>query len=481
MHVVVALARVGYVAALAVLGLYGLHRLFLTLAAMGRARRDPVPPWADGEPDMPVVTVQIPLYNERHVAARAIDAACALAWPNARLEVQILDDSTDDTTAICAERAAFHRARGIDVRHLHRDSRTGFKAGALAAGLACARGEIVAVIDADFVLPADFLARTAGYFRDPEVGMVQARWEHLNRNASLLTEVQAVILDGHFAIEQRARHHLGRGFNFNGTAGLWRRQAIIDAGGWQADTLTEDLDLSYRALLAGWRFEYVNDVTAPAELPADINAFKSQQFRWAKGSVEVARKVLWPVVRSPLRWPVKVEAAMHLTQNLPYLWTLLLIVCAVPALLGSPDSVPAMWDIGLALATTGTFGLYAGVAQRALGRRGGLWRGLVMLPAVIAVMAGMAVAQARAVWLGLVGRPSPFVRTPKRGDAARHLCYRARPDGTARFELALALTFATATAWAIAAGRLACVPIFATFFAGFAYVGKSSIEARRKK
>lgn len=478
MAIAVGIAQVVYVASLAVLGVYGLHRLFLALAAARRGGEEQ-PPRVDLGGDLPAVTVQIPLYNERHVAARAIDAAAALAWPKDRLEIQILDDSTDDTAAICAARAAAHQARGIDVAHIRRATRDGFKAGALAHGLSRCRGELILVLDADFVVPADFLARTVGHFRDPDIGMVQARWEHLNRNASLLTEVQGVILDGHFAVEQHARHRLGRGFNFNGTAGLWRRQAIADAGGWHADTLTEDLDLSYRALLAGWRFAYAGEVSAPAELPADINAFKSQQFRWAKGSVEVARKLLWQVLRSRLHWRVKLEAALHLTQNIPYLVTLMLIACAIPALLFSETGAPAAWDVGLAVATTGTFGFYAGVSQRSLGRRGGFWRAMFVLPAVIAVMAGMAVAQARAVWLGLIGHASPFIRTPKCGDANRGRRYRAKTSKTAALEILLALSFAVATAWAMTIGRPACVPIFALFAFGFAYVGLLSIHADR--
>ncbi len=231
--------------------------------------------------DWPFVTIQLPVFNERHVIERLIDAACALDYPRDRLEVQVLDDSTDDTTRRARGRVAFHRARGSVVALLHRRRRTGFKAGALAAGLMRARGELVCVFDADFLPPRDFLRRTVALFDDPGVGVVQARWGHLNRDYSFLTEAQALFLDGHFAIEHVARAGSGRFFNFNGTAGLWRRRAIEDAGGWTHDTLTEDLDLSYRAQIRGWKFIYRGDVVAPAELPVDMEAFKAQQRRWA--------------------------------------------------------------------------------------------------------------------------------------------------------------------------------------------------------
>ena len=279
-----------YYLVLSVLALYGMHRLVLLAIFFWTRRRNPERP---PDPDLwPRVTVQLPIFNERYVATRLIDAVCALDYPRDRLEIQVLDDSTDDTrerVAACVER---QRRLGFDIRHLHRTDRTGYKAGALAAGCAEARGDLLAIFDADFVPPTDFLLRTVPYFADQEIGVVQARWEHVNRDYSLLTQAQAIFLDAHFRIEHQARNRGGNFFNFNGTAGLWRRQAIDDAGGWQHDTLTEDLDLSYRAQLAGWRFLFLPDVVAPAELPVDANAFKRQQFRWAKGSVQTARKLL---------------------------------------------------------------------------------------------------------------------------------------------------------------------------------------------
>jgi cellulose synthase/poly-beta-1,6-N-acetylglucosamine synthase-like glycosyltransferase len=311
-----------YYLVLSVLAVYGLHRLVL-LAVYFRTRKH----GAVRPPDpatWPRVTVQLPIFNERYVATRLIDAVCAFDYPRDRLEIQVLDDSTDDTTDRIARRVAHYRARGLDIHHLHRRRRTGYKAGALAAGCQQAQGELLAVFDADFVPPPEFLRETVPHFADPRLGVVQARWEHVNREYSLLTRAQAIFLDAHFLIEHVARNRAGHFFNFNGTAGIWRREAIVDAGGWHHDTLTEDLDLSYRAQLAGWRFLFLPEVTAPAELPVDVNAFKRQQFRWAKGSIQTARKLLGPVLRSDLPWSTKVEATIHLTNNAAYLLMVLL-------------------------------------------------------------------------------------------------------------------------------------------------------------
>ncbi len=476
-----------YAALTAALAVYAVHRLWLVALAWRAGRRTPAAPQLPAE--LPLVTVQLPLYNERFVAARLIDAACALDWPRERLEVQVLDDSSDDddTGHICAERTVAWRARGIDVVHLRRPARTGYKAGALEHGLSRARGELILVLDADFVPAPDLLRRTAGHFADPAVGMVQARWEHLNRAAGPLTEVQALLLDGHFGIEQAARAASGRFFNFNGTAGLWRREAITAAGGWQHDTLTEDLDLSYRALLAGWRFVYLRDESVPGELPADMNGFKTQQFRWAKGSVQVARKLLPALLRARLPLRVKLEAVLHLTHNVPYLLTALLALVAVPALVWSDatTTLPRMLEIALAAGASLITGLYLCAAERAIGRRPLV--ALLRLPALLAVTAGLSLSQSRAVLEGAAGRPSEFIRTPKSGNIDRrtlsnrpasgpvgHRGYRARAGLMPALELGAAVYLGLGLYQAVGSGRLAAAPILALFATGFAAVGAAS-------
>ena len=467
----------------ALLAVYALHRLSLVWLAWRAGARPAAPPPLPAE--LPVVTVQLPLYNERFVAARLIDAACALDWPRDRLEIQVLDDSTDDTRAICAERVAGWRRRGVDVVHRHRADRAGYKAGALEAGLAAARGDLVLVLDADFVPAPDLLRRTVGHFADPGVGMVQARWEHLNRSAGPLTEVQALLLDGHFAVEQTARAASGRFFNFNGTAGLWRRAAITGGGGWQHDTLTEDLDLSYRALLAGWRFVYLVGETVPGELPADINGFKSQQFRWAKGSLQVARKLLPALLRARLPLRVKLEAVLHLTHNVPYLLTALLALVAVPALVWAEPGAAASRALEIALAAGAALvtTLYLLTAERAIAGRLAPRRALAALarmPALLAVTAGISLSQSRAVLEGAAGRPSEFVRTPKTGElgaSSERRGYRARAGLVPILELAVAAYLGVGLFQAIGSGRLAAAPILALFAVGFAAVGAASCRA----
>jgi cellulose synthase/poly-beta-1,6-N-acetylglucosamine synthase-like glycosyltransferase len=468
-----------YLVTLFLLAIYGAHRLFLTIQYWRvRHRRRP----AARLPDvLPVVTVQLPLFNERYVAERLIDGVASLDWPRDRLHIQVLDDSTDDTFEICRDKIEALRRAGYDAEHLHRTERTGFKAGALAQGLASARGELLLILDADFVVPADLLRNTIGYFSDAGIGMVQVRWGHINREHSVLTRIQALLLDSHFVIEQTARERSGRLFNFNGTAGVWRRETIVSAGGWQHDTLTEDLDLSYRALLCGWRFVYLDDQVAPAELPADANAFKSQQFRWAKGSVEVARKLLPRVLRSSLRPAVKLEAFFHLTQNVPYLLTALLLLAAGPALvLRRGTSADMLWlHLPMLLATAVTFGACCLVSQHALGRS--VWKTLLLLPALVAIIAGISLNQARAVLEGALGQSSAFVRTPKQGGAAPHAArprtrYRSPRSLIALAEGALAIHFGIFLVLACLGGLWASAVSMALFAGGFIYVGTRSLQ-----
>src|SRR5712691_5770650 len=302
-----------YFFVLIILAVYGWHRYYLVFLYMRNRDREPRPgPQLD---PLPVVTVQLPLYNEMYVADRLIDAVCRIEYPRELLEIQVLDDSTDETRSIAELAVRRFAAQGIDIKYFHRTARTGYKAGALEAGLKVARGEFIGIFDADFIPTPDFLTRLIPHFRDPKIGMVQARWGHINEDYSLLTKIQAILLDGHFILEHGGRNRGGRFFNFNGTAGVWRRTAIEEAGGWQHDTLTEDLDLSYRAQLAGWEFVFVPGLIAPAEVPVEMNAFKSQQHRWAKGSIQTCRKLLPRILRSNLPWGVKAEAFFHLTAN----------------------------------------------------------------------------------------------------------------------------------------------------------------------
>ena len=378
---------------------YGLHRLLLVALLLRHRGQRP----DRGAPPSARVCVQLPVYDERDVVERLIRAAAALDWPD--LEIQVLDDSTDDTTTIARRVAA-------DFPHvtvIHREDRSGFKAGALAEGMDRTEAEYIAIFDADFVPQPDFLKRVMPHF-GPEVGMVQTRWAHLNADASALTRLQAVLLDGHFVIEHAARHRSGRWFNFNGTGGVWRRQAIDDAGGWEGDTLTEDLDLSYRAQRAGWRFVYLDDVEVPAELPEDAAAFRSQQHRWAKGGVQCARKLLPRILPARLALRVRSEALAHLGANFAYPLVLLLALLTPPAawLRAMPDLA---WMRGLDLAVlalaTGSVALFYGVSQRG--------RHLHRLPGVLALGIGLSINQTAAVFEALAGHVSGFVRTPKSG------------------------------------------------------------------
>ena len=457
-----------YVSVLIVLSVYGLHRVLLL--SLLRRHPDPVDTATTDEvpdQDLPVVTVQLPIFNERYVVDRLIDAVARLDWPRGRLEIQVLDDSTDDTVRISRAAAARWREQGIDIQVLHRTDRVGFKAGALEAGLAIARGELIAVFDADFVPPQDFLRRTVPHF-GPRVGMVQARWGHLNDGESGLTRGQAILLDGHFVVEHGARFRSGRWFNFNGTAGIWRPECIRDAGGWQHDTLTEDLDLSYRAQLAGWDFVYLPEVVAPAELPPTMLAFKGQQHRWAKGSIQTLRKLSGRIRSAAVPWPVRLEALIHLANNLAYPLVLLLTLLTPVAIWIRAEHLEAWLLFDLLVFTAATVGvlLFYTASQWAI--RGDWRRQVVLLPAALALGIGMAVNQTRAVAEALIGHRSPFVRTPKAG--ARGTIQLPRSAWSA-VEVAIGLVHVAAIGWAIHRGAWASVPLAALMAAGFLYVG----------
>ena len=471
-----------YFLTLCVLAIYGLHRFFLVLLYLKHRNARVVPPARFRE--LPRLTVQLPLFNEVYVAARLIDAACALDYPRERLEIQVLDDSDDETTEICRRKVEEYRARGVDILHLRRGSREGFKAGALAAGLARSRGDLVAIFDADFLPPPDFAGRIVHHFTDRSIGMVQARWGHLNRNHSSLTRVQSIFLDGHFVIEQTARNRSGRFFNFNGTAGVWRRTCIESAGGWQHDTLTEDLDLSYRAQLAGWRFLFLPDLVTPAELPVEMNAFKSQQHRWAKGSIQTGMKLLPRILRSPLPAGVKIEAFFHLTSNAAYLLMAVLSLLLFPAIRVREQF---RWQDFLvidlpifALATGSVLAFYL-LSQRQV--RSG-WRGSLRdLPALMAVGIGLCVNNSRAVLEALTGHPTGFVRTPKlrvegQDRSWRHLRYRGALSSFTFLELGLGLYFTFVLGYALAHRIYVSVPFLLLFQAGYLTTALLSLGQR---
>jgi len=305
-----------YLFILGLLAVYGLHRLVL-IGRYYRYKSNPPTPKQVFD-RLPPVTVQLPVYNEKEVVRRLVEQVVQLDYPNDLLEIQVLDDSTDETTSICEKVVGAYQAQGVNIHHITRSHRQGFKAGALAHGLECAQGEFVAIFDADFLPNPDFLKRAMHFFTDTQVGVVQLRWGYLNRTESLLTRGQAVLLDGHFVIEHTARDRSGCFFNFNGTAGIWRKSTIAEAGGWQGDTLTEDLDLSYRAQLSGAKFVYLLDDEVPSELPGEVDAFKSQQHRWTKGAIQVLRKLHRQIWTSPLPRRVKVEAFFHFTAHFCY-------------------------------------------------------------------------------------------------------------------------------------------------------------------
>jgi cellulose synthase/poly-beta-1,6-N-acetylglucosamine synthase-like glycosyltransferase len=470
---------VSYFFVLSILGIYGWHRYFIVYQYMKNKDRAPgAPPPVD---EWPVVTVQLPIYNEMYVVDRLIDAVCALDYPKDKLEIQVLDDSTDETREIVELAVRRQQARGFDISYLHRTDRTGYKAGALDAGLKVAKGEFIAIFDADFVPGEDFLRRTVPYFNDKGIAVVQARWGHLNQPYSLLTKVQAIMLDGHFVLEHGGRNRAGCFFNFNGTAGLWRRIAIDDAGGWQHDTLTEDLDLSYRAQLRGWRFQFLPDVVTPAEVPVEMNSFKSQQHRWAKGSIQTCRKVLPYILMADLPLKVKVEAFFHLTANFNYLLMIALSLLMFPAMVVRYEmgwTEMLLIDIPLfAAATLSVFNFYL-ISQREAYPD---WKSRVKyLPVVMAIGIGLAINNTKAVLEALFGGPGEFTRTPKYGierrqDDWQHKKYHQSMPIQPLIEVGFGLYFTMTVLYALANGIYGTLPFLILFQFGFLYLGLMSI------
>ena len=469
-----------YFFVLSILAIYGWHRYYLVYLYTKNKDRTPRP--LPELTNLPRVTVQLPIFNEMYVADRLIDAVCEIDYPRDLLEIQVLDDSTDETTSIAELAVRRHALRGFDIRYMHRVDRTGYKAGALEAGLAESTGEFIAIFDADFIPPSDFLKRTLPYFAtDSRIGMVQARWGHINQDYSLLTKIQAILLDGHFILEHGGRSRGGRFFNFNGTAGVWRRHAIDDAGGWQHDTLTEDLDLSYRAQLRGWQFVFVPGVIAPAEVPVEMNAFKSQQHRWAKGSIQTCRKLLPRILRSKLPFGVKAEAFFHLTANFNYILMCVLSILMFPSMvirynMGWYEMI--LIDVPLFFAATFSFCNFYMVCQREIHTD---WRArLKYVPFLMSVGIGLSVNNTRAVFEALFNKPGEFTRTPKYrieadGDEWVGNRYRQSVALQPLVELALGLYFTATIFYALANGIYGTLPFLVLFQVGFLYTGLLSI------
>ena len=472
-----------YFLALCVLFGFGLHGLVM-IYYWHKTQKIVHEPAADiHDTDLPMVTVQLPFYNELYVVDRLVKAVCDIDYPKDRLEIQLLDDSTDETVELAQRLVEEYSHKGFDIKHIHRTIRTGFKAGALKEGLEVARGEFIAIFDADFVPKKDFLRKTVPYFADAEVGMVQTRWEHLNEEYSYLTRAQALALDGHFVVEQQIRHRAGFFINFNGTAGVWRKSTIEDAGNWHADTLAEDLDLSYRAQLNGWRFVFLNDVTSPAELPADINSLKTQQFRWTKGAVETAKKLLPKVWKSALPLKTKLESTVHLTSNIVFPFIILVAFLNVPLVIiknevGGFDTYFSLMSV-FVLASISTFLFYL-YAQRAIHLD---WqRRLLLFPVFMAGSMGLAVNNTKAVFEALIGKKTEFKRTPKyrieqaQDDWKKNRYVQKRIGWIVMVELALAAYFLVGIATSISYLEIATIPFQLLFLMGFGTVGMLSLR-----
>lgn len=464
-----------YFLSLCVLFGFGIHGLFiLYYYKKTYAKNHPNEKMPDA---VPIVTIQLPLYNESEVVERLITSVCNIEYPIDKLEVQVLDDSTDESVTLTQNIVDKFANLGYDIKYIHRNNREGFKAGALKHGLDFAKGEFVAIFDADFVPKKDFLIKTIPHFNNPQIGMVQTRWEHLNEEYSFLTKAQALALDGHFVLEQQVRNKAGFFINFNGTAGVWRKTCIYDAGNWEADTLTEDLDLSYRAQLKGWKFRFLNDVTSPAELPADINALKTQQFRWTKGAVETSFKLMPKVFRSNLPLTHKFESFIHLTSNIVFPMIVLVAILNVPIVVikntfDGLDTYYSLMSI-FVFASISTFLFYT-FAQKEIHLD---WRRrLLLFPIFLSGSMGFAVNNTKAVFEAVIGKKSEFSRTPKTGIVGKqkvNIQRKSKPKFSMVlfFEVILTLYFIAGIIISISYNEIAAIPFQLMFLIGFGSIG----------
>jgi cellulose synthase/poly-beta-1,6-N-acetylglucosamine synthase-like glycosyltransferase len=470
-----------YLICLLVLCGFGLHRYYLT-RLFNRYKKVIPKPKAYFR-SLPKVTIQLPIYNEQYVVERIIKSVCEIEYPKELLEIQVLDDSTDLTIDIANTSVEKFRASGFNINYIHRDSRIGFKAGALSEGLLRAEGDYIAIFDADFIPPRDFLKVTINYFTDPTVGIVQARWAHLNLNYSTLTQAQSILLDGHFLIEQSSRFYGGKFFNFNGTAGVLRKECIESVGGWQHDTLTEDLDLSYRAQLEGWRLIYLKDIVANAELPVDMNAFKSQQHRWTKGGIQTAKKLLPRVFRSKKISPsVKTEAAIHLLGNFSYILLLLLIVFMAPmAYFWRSYGWGNIIFLNLIAVSSGTLSIVRFYLIVIKETHKDEWTNyLKYIPLAMALGIGLAINNSKAALEALLGKSSDFRRTPKfavtnEGGNWRKGTYSTQNEFSTLIELGLGVMFVILTYYAVSMGLVGWIPFLILIQIGFIYTSVLSI------
>ncbi len=448
---------------------------------------DDAPALPLGLPDdhYPFITVQLPVYNELYVVERLINAVAAFEYPKSRLEIQVLDDSTDETTDLIASKVAELQAQGLDITHLTRTNRNGYKAGALQEAFTKAKGSLIAIFDADFVPNPDFLLKAAGYFMDERVGMVQTRWRFINKDYSLLTRIQAFFIDAHFTVEQGGRNAAGYFMNFNGTAGVWRKQAILDGGGWQHDTLTEDLDLSYRSQLKGWRFKYIDSIGAPSELPADMPSFKSQQFRWIKGGAETAAKILPRLLRSSIPFAVKFQAIVHLLGGSIYMLLLIFMLLSVPLMMLKGQYLSVLYHpVGAVFLLSNFAVLYVHLtsAKYSIPSGTGAWKYVVtMFPIFLIMTMGLSLHNALAALRGWVGQKTPFIRTPKFNlthhlDQWQQKRYTTRKtDGLIFAEGVMALYFLAAILYGIFNHTFMFMALHLLAFTGFATVFTYSI------
>lgn len=474
-----------YFIVLIILAGYGCHRYQLVWLYYKHRKNKTTEPKSRFT-ELPRVTIQLPIFNEQFVVERLVQSICALDYPADKLDIQLLDDSTDETKNVAAEVVERYRAKGHDIVHIHRTDRSGFKAGALENGLKTAKGEFVAIFDADFTPPTDWVMKVIHHFAEPNIGMVQTRWTHINRNYSFLTEVEAILLDGHFVLEHGGRSRAGVFFNFNGTAGMWRIQAIADAGGWQHDTLTEDTDLSYRCQLKGWKFLYLQDVECPAELPIEMTAFKTQQVRWAKGLIQCSIKDLPKVMKSNVNRREKIEAWYHLTANISYPLMIMLSVLLLPAMI---IRFYQGWfqmlyiDVPLFLASTFSISSFYLVSQKELFPKH-WWRTFFYLPFLMALGIGLTITNSKGVIEALFGIQTAFARTPKyaaTGKTQANVAHKAAKKYRKRLglvpwiELAVGTYFALTVWYAVVNENYITIPFLILFVYGYWYTGLMSL------